>query len=302
MNAKLHAGAFDWELLRSYLAVAEAGSLTRAALTLGVSQPTLSRHLADLEEVLGMPLLERSARKIVPTAAGLALLAPLQRMQLAAQDALHEVHHHSLSNSGTVRVAASEMIAAYVLPPILASLAAEHPDIHIELAVSNSIANLLEHEADVAVRMVRPTQGNVIARHLGDWPLGLYADESYLQRTGAGFSLEDAERFRWIGEDKDGGLIAGLRAAGLDCDRSFFRQRCDNHVVNMQLLLAGMGIGVVLDAVAARYPTLRRLAREKQDRLPVWLCAHRELRAGGRIQTVFDVLADGLQRFASGRS
>lgn len=189
-----------------------------------------------------------------------------------------------------------------MLPPIVAALAEEYPDIHIERAVSNSIANLLEHEADIAVRMVRPTQGNVIARHLGDWPRGLYADESYLQRVGAEFSLENASRFRWIGHDKDSDLIAALRAAGVDCGRSFFGLRCDNQVVNMQLLLSGGGIGPVFSALAARYPALRRLAPELGDRLPVWLCAHRELRAGGRMQTVFDWLADGLQRFATGQA
>src|SRR4051794_26573900 len=148
----------DWSLYRSFVAVLREGSLSGAARALCVSQPTLGRHIVELESALGISLFTRSPEGMIPTAAANAL-RPEAEALAAAADALYRAASGPLAeNAGTVRITASEVIAAEVLPPILARLQADHPRIVVELAVSNRIEDLLRRDADIAVRMARPAQ------------------------------------------------------------------------------------------------------------------------------------------------
>lgn len=288
----------DWNLLRSFLAVVEAGSLTQAAQRLSLSQPTLSRQIAALEAAVGAPLFERTARRLKPTAAGLALTEPAQRMRAAVQAAGALLTQQRRGLAGTVRLTASEVVSAYVLPQVLSRLAQRHPEIEVELVASNRIDNLLEREADIAVRMVRPSQGTVITRHIADWPLGLYAHADYLASVDGTVDARRLRRYRWIGQDQDTDLIEGFAAAGLAVDRHFFGLRCDHQIVTVQALCAGLGIGVALEPVARHLQLVRVLPQLPAPSLPVWLTAHRELRASRRLRTVFDFLAEALRQWA----
>ncbi|MFD2272423.1 LysR family transcriptional regulator [Undibacterium arcticum] len=164
----------DWNLIRGFVAVVEHGSLTRAAEQLGLSQPTLSRQIAELELAVGAALFERVARGLKLTSAGDSLVDPARHMMTAARVLGMAAASQDHGLTGTVRLTASEIVSAFVLPSILAELAQRHPEIQIELVASNQISNLLEREADIAIRMIRPTQSALIARHIADWPMGFF--------------------------------------------------------------------------------------------------------------------------------
>lgn len=291
----------DWNLIRGFVAVVEHGSLTRAAEHLGLSQPTLSRQIAELELAVGASLFERVARGLKLTSAGESLVDPARHMMTAARALGMAAASQDHGLTGTVRITASEMVSAFVLPSILAELAQRHPEIQIELVASNQISNLLEREADIAIRMIRPTQSALITRHIADWPMGFYARTSYLAHVASPVHLtatDDVQklaRYRWIGYDQSDQLVAGFRAAGLPIERSFFAFRSDNHLVNWQALLAGIGIGIGIQWLAARHPDLISVMSEQPlPKLPVWLTTHRELKSSKRIRTVFDSLAASL--------
>ena len=294
----------DWNLLRALGAVLAQGSLTQAALRLGTSQPTLSRQIAALEAALGAPLFERGARRLRPTAQALALAEPAARMLAAAQAialAAEAASSAAGQLAGTVRLTASEVVASQVLPALLAQLARRHPEIQIELVPGDTLSNLLEREADIAVRMLRPTQGSLITRHIADWPLGFYAHRDLLAAHGGPPSPETLAQGRWIGFDQSSQMIEGFRAAGFNVDRRFFAFRCDNQVVNLEAVRQGLGIGVVMAPLARRTPELVAvLPGLALPVLPVWLTAHRELRASRRQKLVFDFLAQALRAWGEG--
>jgi DNA-binding transcriptional LysR family regulator len=303
------AGAFDpatldWNLLRALGAVLDAGSLTRAAARLGTSQPTLSRQIAALEAQLGTPLFSRGSRRLQPTAAALALAEPAQRMAAAAQAmalAADAAAGAADDLAGSVRITASEVVSLEVLPALLAGLARRYPQIQVELVPGDTLSNLLEREADIAVRMLRPTQGTLITRHIADWPLGFYAHRALLAAHGGPPTPATMAQHRWVGMDQSTQLLDGFRAAGMAVDRRFFALRCDAQPVNLAMVRAGVGIGVVMAPLARRLPELVPVLPELQlPVLPVWLTAHRELRASRRLQVVFTHLADGLRAWGDG--
>lgn len=291
----------DWNLIRSFIAVVEHGSLTRAAAQLGLSQPTLSRQIADLENVIGAPLFERVARGLKLTSVGEFLVEPARHMMSAARAVALAAASQDQALSGTVRITASEIVSAFVLPSILVDMAKKYPDIQVEIVASNQLSNLLEREADIAVRMVRPNQSALITRHIADWDLGFYAHRSYLKTVDQaspkfGSKAKDFKKllsqYRWIGLDQSDQLIAGFRQAGIELDRHFFQFRCDNHLVNWQALQSGLGVGIATCWLAQRTPNLIRIFPEQAiPPLPVWLTSHRELKSSSKIRAVFDFLA-----------
>lgn len=281
----------DWALLRAFLAVAQAGSLSRAARAIGTSQPTLSRQVAALERHLGQSLFERTTRGVRLTEAGEALRGPADRMREQAREFTRVAAGRATAMAGTVRLTASETMCAYVLPPMLRALRESHPEIQIELIASNAIENLLERDADIALRMARPAQGGLVARRLADEPLGLFAHRDYLERHGKPTPATMAAH-AWIGLDRSDQLIRGFADAGFQVSREFFALRCDNLIIGWQALLAGLGIGVGMRRVAAQSPELVAVLRQvRVPPLPLWLVAHRELRGTPRIRAVFDALA-----------
>ncbi|MES2933353.1 MAG: LysR family transcriptional regulator [Pseudomonadota bacterium] len=285
----------DWNLIQSFLAVVEHGAVARAAEATGASQPTLSRQIAALEAEIGAALFTRGARGSMLTAAGEALVNPARQMQAAAH-ALHlAASGQSQSLSGTVRITASEIACVYMLPPILTSLRIKHPDIQIEIVASNELDNLLEREADIAVRMAKPTQDTLVARHIGDMGMGGYASQAYLERKGIAFSPATMEAFDWIGYDKSEVIVRGMRALNIPLTRESFAIRCDNQIVCWQALLDGAGIGFIFDLLAARHPSVVRVLPPGWiPDIPVWLTAPLELRSNPRIRAVFDHLVEHL--------
>jgi DNA-binding transcriptional LysR family regulator len=286
---------FDWALIRSFLAVLDAGSVMGAARQMGAQQPTLSRHIAELEAQLRTPLFERTGRGVVPTAAALALVDPARRMEAAANAVHLNLSARSQAVRGTVRIAASQVAAAYLLPPVLGLLQVAEPGIEIELVASNQLSNLLRREADIAVRMVRPVQQSLIVRKLGEVPIVAAAHERYLARMGVPHTMLDLAHHRLIGYDKDDQIVRGMKALGFSPDLQHFAARTDDQVAYGQLVAAGLGVGFLarynLPYLPGVQPLLPML---KIPALPCWLAVHREIRANALVRKVYDFLSEAV--------
>jgi DNA-binding transcriptional LysR family regulator len=282
----------DWTLIRSFLAVAEAGSLSAAARATGISQPTLGRHIQAVEVALEVKLFTRTAQGQDLTEAGQALLAPARAMRAAAAELALTAKGHTSGTGGTVRLTASRVVSHYILPPILARLRITEPGIQIEIVPSDTTENLLFGEADIALRMYRPTQPDLVARHVGHLPLGLYAARTYLDRKIRPTSPEELMRLDFIGQDRMDQIIRVMGGLGIAVDRSFFPVRCDDPLTYVELVRAGCGVGGILRRLGDADPALERIDLIPDlPALPVWLTAAPRLRRSPRLTLVWDALA-----------
>ncbi len=285
----------DWALVRSYLAVMDAGSVSAAARATQGHQPTISRHLSELEAQLGISLFERTGRGVQPTAAGLEVLPAARQMQAAAEALARSVTRGREATRGTVRIAASQVVATWLLPPLVVEFQRVEPEIAIEIVASNAVQNLLRREADIALRMLRPDQGSLIARKLADIGVGAYAHADYLVAHGTPRTIADLAQHRLVGYDRDEAILRGLARAGVALTPAHFAVRTDDQVANGQLIVAGAGIGFATHYWAALWPGLQRVLPDLPvPPLPCWLAVHRELRGNGVVKRVYDFLAEAI--------
>jgi DNA-binding transcriptional LysR family regulator len=291
----------DWNLLRSFITVHETGTLTEAARRLGNTQPSVGRHLRELEAAVGEALFVRRPGRLEPTQRAHDLYATVCGMKHSVASAQGLFSGGQARVVGTVRVAASEVYAYHVITPILAALLSEHPGLEIALSVSNRADNLLRRDADIAVRFFRPEQDDLIAIHVGDTELGLYAHESYLQRFGEPTGLDVPEDAFVAGFDRETTPIGAFLKVPAPALRVRFRLRTDAMLSRQAAVETGCGIGVFLADVAAERPGLRRvLAGHFGQAQHVWLCAHAELRRSASMRVVWERLESRLrQRLAT---
>jgi len=290
----------DWNLIRSFIAVAETGSLSAAARRLTASQPTLGRHVAELEQALGVVLFRRGRRGYELTEQGIALFERARAVGHAANAFARLAAGATEQVAGSVRIAASEVVSAYVLPPIMARLGLEEPAIEVEIVASNQVENLLRRDADIAVRMVAPAQQDLVARKIADLPLVACAARSYLDRRGRPEKPEDMFAHDVIGYDRAGEIIQVSAALGFNVDRHAFRFRTDNQIVYWEAIRAGNGIGFSQRALAGRDPLVETILPELAlPTLPMWLAMHRDVRTSARVRRVADFLFAELKRYAA---
>jgi len=284
---------FDWALVKSFLAVLDAGSLTGAARSLSAQQPTLSRHVAELEAQLGTPLFERTGRGVVPTAAALAIAEAARQMQAGAETLQRTLAGRRDATTGKVRITTSAVAASYLLPPVLARLQAAEPGIEIELVASNQLTNLLRREADIAVRMVRPAQGSLVAKKLGELPIVAAAHSAYLQSAPPLRTPLDLLQHRLIGYDRDDTIERGFARLGYEIPRERFVLRTDDQLAYGRLIAAGAGVGFVAHYNLRHWPGVQRvLPMLDIPKLPCWLAVHREIRGSRIVRRVYDFLAE----------
>ncbi|MBB4053407.1 DNA-binding transcriptional LysR family regulator [Devosia subaequoris] len=288
----------DWSLWRSFAAVIAEGSLSAAARQLGLSQPTLGRHIEALEAALGLSLFERSLTGLKPNATALKLYGSVDRARSALAEASILAAGAQDEAGGTVRLTASTMISNYVLPEILAGIRRTHPRIAIESVPTDSAENLLMREADIAVRMFRPTQLELVTRHLGDIPLVPVAHESYLARRGTPTTLNQLWDHDLLGYDRADAVIRHARSLGFEVTRDHFPVRSDDQPHLWELLRAGLGTGFAQLNLARRTPGLVVLPLDLAiPPLPIWLTTHRELFTSHRIRAIYDAVAEGLTAY-----
>lgn len=288
---------FDWRLIRSFIAVLDAGSVLGAARALRMQQPTVSRHIAELESQLGAPLFERTGRGVIATALAQRLADSARQMREGADALTRALVQGRETTVGTVRLSTSMVAAAYLMPPILAELAVAEPGIQVELVATNAITNLLRREADIAIRMARPEQASLVARKLASIPIVACAHVDYLQRAGLPQRPDQLRDHRLIGYDRDDTIVRGFAALGLPLPRERFALRTDDQVAYGRLVAAGAGIGF-LAAYNLRWlpgvvPVLPQLTIPP---LPCWMAVHREVRGSGLIRRVVDFLAEAVPR------
>lgn len=291
----------SWEWYRTFLQVLEVGSLSAAGRALGITQPTVGRHIDSLESALGLKLFTRSFDGFAPTEAAHEL-KPYAASIAATAAALRRVaSSHGAGVRGTVRLTASEVIGAEVLPPILAALRDAHPELVVELVLSNQPDDLLRREADIAIRMFRPVQGALIARHVGGIEIGLHAHSRYLQAHGVPGSTSELSRHALIGFDQENDFIRRLQSKFKPFWRDSLAFRSDSDLAQLGAIRAGFGIGVCQAALAARDPQLVRVLPEQFSvTLDTWVAMHEDLRDNTRCAVTFAALVNGLDAYIKG--
>jgi DNA-binding transcriptional LysR family regulator len=291
----------SWDLYRTFGAVLREGSLSGAARALGLTQPSVARHIDALEAAIGADLFVRSQRGLSPTDAALELKPCADA--LAAQSAafLRTASGPAGEIAGTVRVSASEVVCVEHLPVILARLRRAHPRLAIELVSSNALDDLLQREADIAVRMVQPTQQALVTRKVGYLAIGLHARRDYLDRRGVPRSAADLFDHDVIGYDVETPAIRAIARLFPALDRANFALRSNSDVAQLAAIRAGFGIGICQTSIAARDPQIVRvLADVFEVQLDLWITMHEDLRSSARCRAVFDALAMAFQRLGSG--
>lgn len=290
---------FNWNHARAFLVVAEEGSFSAAARALGMAQPTLGRQVTALEEELGIALFERVGHHLVLTTTGQDLVEHVRAMSESATRFALTAAGQAQTIDGVVRIAASEVVSAYLLPPIIDEVRRAHPGIRVELVVSNAISDLRRREADIAVRHVRPQGDDLMARLVKEKSTAhLYATPDYLARIGHPRTVEElAARGQVIGFDDIDRFKKGLRALGFPFGDDCFSVRTDNHLVQWELAKKGVGMCVMMEEVGDHEPLVVRALPDYSAGVtfPTWLTSHRELKTSRRLRVVFDLLAEQLK-------
>jgi len=286
---------FAWDLMRSFLAVLREGTLGKAAEVLGSSQPSVGRHVKQLEAQLGAELFERRAQRMVPTAFARQLGTSAQGMLDGAEAARRLLAARTAEATRTVRISASRMTATHLVTPLLAPLLARPDAPEIELSADDTLSNLAEHDADLAVRHVRPTQESLVVRRVGSIHFGIYGARSYLRQRPAPLQPEDLAAHVVVGFDRSLLMMRGARRIGLALERGRFRFRSDDRVVHWAAVRAGVGLGLLPTYLGRREEGLVRvLPDHRLTPSPVWLAARRDVLARAAVAQVYERLRDGL--------
>lgn len=291
----------DWNLVRTFVTVAERGSLAAAAAALGLAHPTVARHIQSLEAALGVILFDRRSSGLKLNAAGRRMLTAAQEMLNGAKAFEMATHAVRATGSGLVRITASEFLAD-VFPELLAPLRqpGDEAATNIALLVGNELLNLLEGEADIAIRHVRPQQQDLVCRRLAGLPLGLYASRSYVGEWGEP-SATTVARHRFIDSVQAPRLQREAKRRGLDLHKEQFVFRSDYFAGRLSGALGGWGIAVVPLHVARKHPELLRVLPDTPDmEIEMWLVGRQDVRTTPYLNKAFVTAGETLNRFVAG--
>ena len=287
---------FDWNRARAFLVTAEEGSLSAAARALDMTQPTLGRQVAGLEEQLGVVLFERVGKRLRLTPNGIDLLEHVQAMGNAAAMVSLAATGQSQSIEGNVCISASEVQAAYLLPPIIAKLREIEPGIVVEIVSSNTASDLQRREADIAIRSFRPTQTELISKKIKEVNAPFYAAKSYLKRMGKLKTTEDTKNAHFVTIGGRTQFMQSLNARGMNLSKENFPIQSESHLVHWEMVKQGLGIGIVPEDLGDAEPLVERVLEDLELlSFPMWLTSQRELKTSRRIRFVFDFLAQELK-------
>ncbi len=283
---------FDWNQVRAFLATVEEGSLSAAARVLGLTQPTLGRQVAALEQDLGVTLFERSGRQLIPTPAAIEMADHVRQMGEAAARLSLAASGQSQSVEGLVKITATEMYASRILPDFILALREAHPGIVVEIIATNSLSDLRRREADIAIRNTEPTDSDLIARRLRDDAGGLYATDAFIRRHGPFNKMDDLADVPFIGVGQGDSVLNALQARGVPVTKSSFVAASESHHVHWELARRGVGVGLNGWNIGDLDDDMHRVLDEAISfSFPVWLVAPRELKTNRRVRLVYDALA-----------
>jgi DNA-binding transcriptional LysR family regulator len=260
----------------------------------------VGRHIDALEAQLGQALFTRSPGGLQPTALALSLQPAMQAMASAASKVERLAQGEADAGRATLRVTASQIVGAEVLPAMLARFRERHPHVVLELSLNNRQEDLLQGEADIAVRMARPTQQALVSRHLGRIDIGLFAHRRYLQRHGTPANEADLLRHTLIGYDREQFTLDQGEARATPMQRDWFQFRCDNDAAQHQAVRVGLGIGGMHWGVARLEPELVPVLPHRLTfHLDMWLVMHQDLRRQPAAKSLFMHLAQELSAYAA---
>lgn len=283
--------AFDWNRAKSFLVAAEEGSYSAAAKALGVSQPTIGRQIGELEQELEVALFERAGRGLVLTPQGRQLVRHVKAMADAAGQLSLASSGHAQSLSGTVRISVSEVVGALVLPEIVKLLHESEPGIELEILATVEESDLLRREADIAVRLGRPEQADLIAKKVAGTAFYPYATPDYIKRSRLDRGNSSLSQAEFIGSDDNSILTEILKEKGHPVTSKNFPIRTNSRLAQWELTKSGVGIGIMSSEIGDSEPSVVRVASTFSPvHVDMWLVVHRELRTNLRIKYVFDFL------------
>ncbi|TCO79714.1 LysR family transcriptional regulator [Plasticicumulans lactativorans] len=283
----------DWDDYRYFLATAETGSLSAAARALDTNQPTVGRRIAALESRLGVRLYQRHARGMVLTEAGERLLQAVAPMGEAAHAASRAVTGDDTSLAGSVRVSTPESLGALVIAPQLRDLHVRYPAIEVVLQLTAATADLLRGEADIALRLFRPTAADLVARRVGRVSFGLYAAPAYLAGAPPLARLEDLAAHVQIGYADDLALIPEAVWHSRHAVGAPTALRCSGGVARAAAAASGLGIALLPNRVAGVWPGLVQvLPGHGPEPRDAWVVVHKDLRYVARIRVVKEFIAE----------
>ncbi len=289
--------SFDWNQARAFLATVEEGSLSAAARALGLTQPTLGRQVAALEAQLDIVLFERVGRSLSLTPSGIELLDHVRDMCDAANRISLTASGQSQTIEGQVRITASDIMSAYILPSAIKKLREVAPLVEIDVVAANDIRNLQLREADIAIRHVRPEQPDLIARLVSEMTAHFYASKGYLDQHGRPETFAELSEHDFIGFGDNDHMIEILNPLGLSLTAKNFRLGSQSGIVAWKMAQFDLGIIVMSDEVATSVAGMERVLPDMEPiAFPVWLTTHRELHTSRRIRLVFDLLAEFLTK------
>lgn len=283
---------FDWNRARAFLVTAEEGSLAAAARALDMTQPTLGRQVAALEQEIGVDLFSRRGRGLELTPNGLKLVEHVRAMGDAANRFSLSAAGESDIIEGNICITSTELLATFVLPPMIQKLRQLEPGIEIEIISTNDESNLNRREADIAIRGFRPSQPELIVKKLSDVKGHLYAATTYLQRLGNPGSIAELNNANFIDFERSGRLLSLLNDQGFSLSPHNFPVITKNHIVQWELVKHGIAISGMLEDIGDSEPLVERVV--VPDFVPftaeLWLVTHKELRTNRRVRMVFEFL------------
>lgn len=287
----------DWNDLRLVLAIARNGNLTGAAKELAVNHSTAFRRLGALEETLGVRLFERLPGGIyAPTQAGERMAATAERIETETAALDREIVGRDRSLTGRLRVTSSETLAYRLLTAQIARFRQVHPGIVVELVIDNRILSLSRREADIALRVSRPREGDLHGRKLSDVAWTAYGSKGLVEGVAPVRSPADLAAFPVIGWEEG---ARGINAADWLAEHvppSAFAYRTNSIVNQLVAAKAGIGAAVLPCYLGDAEPDLIRLVPEPIPELgrELWIVTHADLRRTGRVRAFLDVVGEGL--------
>lgn len=288
-----------WETQRAFLAVLRTGSLSGAARLLGIAQATARRRIEALEHRVGFSLFIRSSAGLTPTETARDLVSHVEAMALAAEAFARAASAEACLPGGTVRLTSSKLLGIEVLPPMLRAVRDAHPELEVELSLSNRLEALALKESDVAVRIRRPSEAGLVTRHLGDLRVGLYAAPELLEKNGSPNNPGELANYSLIGPDRNHGEIAFLGRKGYVCTPERAAIRTDDHLAQFALLKAGLGIGVCSSQLAQSHGLIRVLPELVDFSVDIWIAMHQDAQRVRRVSLLFEELGQSLEQYLS---
>lgn len=290
----------DWNLVKTFVNVAERGSLAAAAEALGLAHATVARHVQALETTLGVALFDRRSQGLKLNDAGRRMLTAAGNMRSGAQAFELATHAVRTTATGLVRITATEFIVD-VFPELLAPLrdSGDKAGTALQLLIGNELLNLLEGEADIAIRHVPPQQQDLVCRRLAGLPLGLYASRAYLAEWGEP-TLASASEHRFIDSVSPLRVQREAKRRGIELRKEQFVFRSDHFAGRLSGALGGWGIAVVPVHVARKHGELVQVLQDMPDmELEMWLVGRQDVRTTPYLKAAFATAGDTLNRFVA---